>query len=513
MNALAFQIRLLQPVLAGQPNSGEANSNVSYPFIPGSMLRGALAACYSGGKLVDLSKDSQFGDLFLNGQVRFLNAYPIYPDGNIRMLPRPLSWFVKKADVQNQNAQVCDFALGDANPGETYKPPAGDFFCFLGSSVKLMTPEMNGIVHNASTDRNRKKEGSSQVYRYDTLSAGQVFGAAVLSESLEMLKQIKKLLETHDLVLGGSINGGYGRAEVLKPLYVDPDWSEDKGYPHTVSQINDVVYLTCLSDVIYRDQDGAVDFDLKTLAGQPPLKVYRRERMVGGYSRKWGLPAIQEWTVGAGSVFVFPAGCRAALEAKVESGVGERLAEGFGRIALDLQIAPIFNRSGMAVRKMVVHPLVNTLSPVSQNFAQTISNRRLQNELDHLLVQRVHQIAGSKTAFRQLPKPAQLARARQAARSAWQSGNLQLIKNHFKGLSELSLRTWKNATLGGEPLKEWILQRVDDPNIESFHVGAIAFAGVKADFTSKLRAQLIAQLIDGVLKQAVEYAKQEGGNA
>ena len=36
MNALLFQLRLLQPVLASQVGAGEENSTTTLPYIPGS---------------------------------------------------------------------------------------------------------------------------------------------------------------------------------------------------------------------------------------------------------------------------------------------------------------------------------------------------------------------------------------------------------------------------------------------------------------------------------------------
>ncbi len=512
MQAIEFRVHLVQPVLAGQPGSGEANSTVSYPFIPGSMLRGALVSCYSGGKGGDLDNDETFFDLFFSGKVRYLNAYLANPNGRARMLPRPLSWFVPKKDIHNLSVPVYDFAVDQPGDDQTFKPPEGDFYWLGSDAIQLATPRVEMVVHNASADRDRKREGASQVYRYDALAAGQVFSAVVTSAEDDYLKKIKDLLETHDLVLGGSLTGGYGRVEVLTPIDIDPDWREGENFRQSeVERSQTEVTLTCLSDVIVRSAQGEYDFDLATQAGRPPSRVFRRMRLVGGYSRKWGLPFYQDWAIVAGSVFVFPAECRANLEAVVQQGIGERLIEGFGRCALDLHRQAKLTRSRMAVAPLGSITDAAQLSPASQEYAEKIAVRKLRNVLDTALAKRIHELAGASTSFSGLPRPAQLSRARLAARAAWQTGELGLIQKHFAGLSVLSRRTWKDARLVGKPLEEWLLQRVEKPALETFNVGNIEFAGVKAKFGDRLRAQTVARLLEGVLGRAVEAAKKNGG--
>ena len=46
MKAIPYRLHLLEPVLVSQAESGEENSAVGLPFIPGSAIRGALVARY-----------------------------------------------------------------------------------------------------------------------------------------------------------------------------------------------------------------------------------------------------------------------------------------------------------------------------------------------------------------------------------------------------------------------------------------------------------------------------------
>ncbi|MDX9955153.1 MAG: CRISPR-associated RAMP protein Csx10, partial [Anaerolineae bacterium] len=81
MKALTYQLRLLEPVLVSQAETGEENSAIGLPFVPGSAVRGALAARYAQAHPQgDLAEDPATRALFLDGTVTFLNAYPA-PDG------------------------------------------------------------------------------------------------------------------------------------------------------------------------------------------------------------------------------------------------------------------------------------------------------------------------------------------------------------------------------------------------------------------------------------------------
>ena len=84
MSALVVTITTQQPLLAsaieGDPNSGE-----TFPYIPGSVLRGALIARYN--QPINLA-DATVKSLFFSNDVRFLHAYPLL-EHNQRAIPLP----------------------------------------------------------------------------------------------------------------------------------------------------------------------------------------------------------------------------------------------------------------------------------------------------------------------------------------------------------------------------------------------------------------------------------------
>ena len=87
MIALTYRLTLQEPVLATALD-GEPNSAVSYDYIPGSMIRGLVAAALTR-PTVDLAMTER--ELLFSGEVRYLHAYPARQN-SLRSLPAPHSW-------------------------------------------------------------------------------------------------------------------------------------------------------------------------------------------------------------------------------------------------------------------------------------------------------------------------------------------------------------------------------------------------------------------------------------
>ena len=515
MKALTFSLRLLEPVLATQPQSGEANSATSFSYIPGSMVRGAVIARYLDGRTMDAG-DATAQRLFFSGTVCYLNAYPAHPTDGERMLPRPLSWFVEKDDVDNPSAKIYDRAV-KAWDMDNPKLPRHPFVWRGLDAVQLGEVRMHVAVHTASDDRNRKEEGKSQVYRYEAIAAGEVLVGAIVADDERDLKLIEPLLEGA-FVLGGSHTAGYGRVEIgdVRPHPVD--WQEYSADQPSSGQ----VVVTLLSDAILRGESGQVGGDLVEPLGvtRPPKVAFRRMRLVGGFNRKWGLPLPQMWAVEAGSVFVYPEDAvdRTLLHKLVERGIGERVAEGFGRIAVDWHTQPtqaqdVFPKRGT--------PAIRTpnLSEESKSLARRMAARRVQVQLDRELVKQIGDLTSGPGAFQKLPSAAQLSRARLAARQAWMTGDLQVIIHHLDALKSAS-KEWDQARVRNAGLREWISQMVHLSEMdfkrqfnlsEGLPVVAGETAGMSPELWAELRAKTIARLIGGVLKQAVKHKKAEPG--
>lgn len=508
MKALTFLIRLIEPVLATQAQSGEPNSATAYSFIPGSMLRGAIIARYlKGGQMNAGDENNIARKLFFNGTVRYLNAYPARAGDDSRLLPRPSSWLVPKDEVDDVTATIYDDAVKKINLDKSLKPPKGDFCWRDEYGAQLGTPTMQITVHNASSNRSCKSEGESQVYRYDAIAARQVFSGVIISDDQTLLtEQIQPLLDAGKLVLGGSHTGGYGRVEITD-VNLDTDWLEYNS--DTVNELgSDQVILTCLSDVIWRSKNGQVDGDFSELVGEKPSKIFRRMRLVGGFNRKWGLPLQQAWAIEAGSVFVFSGTHKATLEGFIEDGIGERRAEGFGRIAVNWHTRHKLLQNKLPKRELPAFDLVK-LSRESEELAQRMADRRYLAELERVLARRISEFVGENT-FQGLPRPAQISRARLVALQAWQSGKLEVIKRHFDNSfkSKFTRLEWEGAKVGQRSLVDWILEQAKNKDAFNLITEIPTVAGVPAN-VAKWRDKTIARFIEGVLKQAVKVAKKK----
>jgi len=355
MIALQLSMRLVEPVLA-TGIEGDPNSAVSLSYIPGSAIRGAVIERYRQSrkdKQLDAAQEAE-QRLFFDGRTRFLNAHPLVQvdSRSARGLPAPLAW--RKEKGQNDR-KIFDFSVA-APPIQQTKSVTG-FYTIDGGSAYFADQPMQVSVHTQrDAQAGRPVSGSGAVFRFQALAAGRRFQSVILFQNEADLTLVQNLLERGDLLLGGARAAGYGRVQVEAMERLPEDWREP-GYDAMVGlQPYDnlsLVAMHCLSDILLRDENGQYTLDplpaLKkhlgsglTCLGQPSEsengeeRIFRKNHWVGGFNRKAALPLAQASALAAGSVFVLradePISGQALLDLE-ERGIGERKAEGFGRIA------------------------------------------------------------------------------------------------------------------------------------------------------------------------------------
>jgi len=506
MKAITYCLRLLEPVLVSQAESGEENSAIGLPFIPGSALRGALVDRYlRAHPSADLAIDKQARHLFFDSAVCFLNAYP-WREG-ARMLPRPMSWFAEKDVAGEHQGPVYDWAVDPDHPLEQPKPPSAGDFCYItDDSVVFYTPPRQVNVHISLEDPNRRGE-QNKVYRYDALAEGEVLAGAIVAEDEAALQKLMLLLIPGELHLGGAHLAGYGRVKV-EDVTVEPDWEE---YTLGDDPGDRRIIVTLLSDAILRDANGQVNGDLDaTVAaalGLPKLKherAYQRVRLVGGFNRKWSLPLPQTFALQAGSVFVYLAGAFSPMRLRQVAGlgIGERRAEGFGRLAVNWHSQPVLQR-----RKSGADFLpAPALSSESKQLARDMAQRRLRLLLDRRLVGAV-----SDVTLKRLPESTQLSRVRNAVQQALVQGDLVPITRHLKDLKG-ARDQFERARVGTTPMFRWIEERVNMQDVETRLLRGDPLpevAGQKAELTQALKVEYTGRLIDSVMKKAIKQKQRE----
>lgn len=341
MKVISYQLDLLEPTLLTAPG-GDPNTDESLDYIPGSVMRGALAHKYRRSTL----PLSDFSRLFLNGTTRFLNAYPAYEDE--RMLPVPAHWKRKKDPVtggEKEERRVYNISQTEL---KAIRSVGGPFMVVKDNLVYAKRLQHEVAVHNA---RNRDKgraipndpTNRSALFRYYALAAKQIFIGQILVEDKDADNLLSLL--NGNISLGGSNTAGYGLTHISHAREHKADEMREKpdSYAEIPAETPFFVYLT--SDAIVRHpktgQSGAylVEALTELLSGHD-LKVvnpYGRMGWVGGFNTFWGLPLPQMWSLMKGAVWQMKSNQTisvADVQRIEQRGIGDRRTEGFGALLL-----------------------------------------------------------------------------------------------------------------------------------------------------------------------------------
>lgn len=503
MKALTFSLHLLEPVVILDIENGDPDDNVSLSYIPGSVLRGCVIQSFRTSVSSLDAADPLFRRLFLDGTVRYLNAYPLV--GEQRALPTPLSW-QKFKDIDDEHT-ARDFCYSqDNHPRQRISEP----FCHLRSDengnglADLITPKRHLTIHTARDNRQKMtKDQPGAVFRYTSLAAGQTFGAAIVAEDIALLEQAQALLNKRlHWQVGKSRGAGYGRVE-LQDIKLETDWRE---YQPIGDENNDALTITLLSDAIVRDPEtGAETVDLARATGLDLTPKFIRTRLVGGFNRKWNLPTPQTRALHAGSVFTAPPSLEARLRELEASGIGERRAEGFGRIAVNwhrLEKVSVTKLSGQHSA-----PALSKDMPASHfELAKRMVERMARAELDKRLTAAVISL-GDKTQLNRL-RSSQISRIRLAAREMMRQNSGEPLRLQFdeqKGMKKNARDQFLRARIDGKFALDWLTQFAVDPKDVWRYIDTAklpTLANVRAELTPALATEYAARLIDGVLRHA-----------
>jgi len=294
-------------------------------------------------------------------------------------------------------------------------------------------------------------------------------------------------------------------------------------------ELEDKLIVTLQSDVLLRDARGQFTVDpelLREVLGRhlrvelEPEGAFLGAEIVAGFNRKWRLPLPQALAVRMGSVLIFKdPGCdRAWLDDLEARGIGERRAEGFGRI--------VFNRQH-ATKLIVAETPKKRSRPVeisdteAYDLAKLMVNRMLRQRLDEELL-----AAANKVKIINPPSNAQIASLRgpvleELCKATPDTSKLcQFIASiEARGSAR---RQFERSTVDGVPLLRWLKRllrcgsegawTMDDNEWKGWlHMSKIErgtkIGGVSAEIGDNLRLEYILRLIDLVLAQA---AKQRG---
>lgn len=329
---IRVEVRAEQPLhLGSQLDAGWLTD--MHRFVPGSVLRGALAAIWLAEHLPpkpDTTGNVAFQRLF-EGRVRF---GPLYPSDDAL---RPLSVFgCKYADDDACRGFTHDAAFAGAAP--TNCP-------VCGSPVEASKGHVDGarvVEHTRVQLDERERAEDGQLYTRRALPAGtQLTGLIDGDPGTELAWLVKSDRSVRF--------GGRRSTSGLATLSAGPEAPPTSFTGFLADQQRLVVRL--LAPGIFVDTLGRPSWlpDLDALSetlGVPAVidAAFARPTVVSGWHAVSNLPKPRDFAVAAGSVFVlrFDAGLpdHAGLQRLWHAGLGLRRAEGNGWITLQRWTAP-----------------------------------------------------------------------------------------------------------------------------------------------------------------------------
>ncbi|MBW4603976.1 MAG: hypothetical protein KME29_31530 [Calothrix sp. FI2-JRJ7] len=528
MKVITFLLHTKQPILVTS-FQGDPNSDVSFSYIPGSVIRGLLISRYLQGcglgKNDDILALPDVKRLFFSGESRYLNAYLYSQEKDKRTLPVPLSWLKIKDDKYSRYGEmnVYDFSYRRHNENLSYKSLDEGFCCIVDDDRDIILYQ-EGRHINIHNMRNRKKgkgiDGSGAVFRYDALLAGQTFQAAIICDNSDDVEKIKPLLEPSQVWLGGSQSAGYGYIEIDNVEEFD-NWSE-LGIDASLRGGRKLLRVTLLSDLILLDKWGHYivnpEAELVTELLQEYLDVglelqdsYTSTVLVGGFNRKWGLPLPQVPAFASGSVFVFSYSGELKAEKILNlenRGIGERRVDGFGRVAINwLEELPYFIAKLLDNDVELEEAKLEAKSE-DQNIAVKMAERLLAQKLDRLLLEKVDSLYFNPCRLTN----SQLSRLMIVAQQSLTEKTKSLVLELLKKLPRNANSQFEDSKLDGVSFKRKIIEWLDNPSswIDSQHLQvSIAGEGAASEVVEKLKLEYTLRLIIAIAKQATKDKKYE----
>ncbi len=431
MKALVFTITTRQPVLAnaleGDPNSGE-----TYPYIPGSLIRGAIIARFQ--QQLDL-KDPETHTLFFSNNVRFLHAYPVQ-DGQ-RAVPLPVN--IKPAQTTQKQAQQQKREKHD--PSEWLIP-----------NQKFATTRHLNIHTTRNRAKGRSTRDAGAVYRYVSIAPHQDFQAVIVGDE-PMLNHLKTIIDRliaqqPTLWMGGARSAGYGEVHWHDVNWCDT-WREIEATIPTTKTT-----MTLLSDAILRDSDGqyarSLTGDVVGLNGATLNLTASNIKytVIGGFNRKWGLPLPQTPALAAGSVLVWNNAMQKDIENIEAEGIGERRNEGYGRVTFaDLQTDRATAESTERQSNTIPMPTIPHFASEGSAILTTMSQRLIRQAFEQALVRliRYYQIKDDRSA-----RNSQLGRVERWARRLLDQPTAQQLAElhtHLQTLAQPTRQFLRRARL------------------------------------------------------------------
>ncbi|MGB3266169.1 MAG: CRISPR-associated protein Csx10 [Microcoleus sp.] len=519
MKTITLTLKSQQPILATS-FQGDPNSDVSYSYIPGSMIRGAIVGRYMRQhhlSELDLTNEKVKRLFFDANTTRYLNAYFLsYEKQPQRTLPLPLCWFKDKGEelTDDSSITVYDFSIDRGDDPETPKSVGEYFWTKERGVVKLYNEKRRINIHNfRDRQKGRSTDNQGEIFRYDALDAGQKFQSVILCEDEDVITIQMLLVTEPNIWLGGSQSAGYGHTKIIDLKILD-NWNEI-GIPAEDRENGESLSITLLSDTLLRNECGqpvadpmlikqAVE-EVLNISLPEPSNIFAGSTLIGGFNRKWGLPLPQVPAFTAGTAIVFKGVeiNESQIQQLEAQGIGEKREDGFGRIAVNWLQDEKFTVS-------LAKPSSSSTSlkkEGSRFLAEQMAQRLLEQKLEQYLQKEVEPLS-----LQEGISNSQLSRLQSVARQGLSNGDFSLVISLLNNLPSKAKNQFERTKIGDksfrQQLDEWLSNPTDWINgIE------VRIADIERKFDDdraredKLAEKYTLRLIMAVAKKATKEKK------
>ncbi len=335
MQKLTYRITTQSPVLIAE-SSGDTNMVAAADHISGSAVYGCLAnryiQKYSLGNTAHT--DNTFYRWFLKGGICFSTAYIVSKNKHGEIYPNyPIPLSVHKLKKEEKEIFDLLFAVDDLD--KQTNSIAG-FGRLQGESLYQQAVKKSlNFHHQRDLETGVVREG--MIFNYESIDAEQIFEGSIYGSDEDLREFVSMFGNKYTIHLGRSRNAQYGMAR----LEIVP---ENPAKIQKIALHSGDVSLTLLSNAVIYNENGFSTTDISILQkglgdGIAIKRAFIKTGDVEGFVSIWKLRRPSERCLLAGSCFLLGVdeGARGRLEELQREGIGERRAEGFGRIAIGMQ--------------------------------------------------------------------------------------------------------------------------------------------------------------------------------
>lgn len=354
MKRIDYLITVKDPVIFAE-KSGDNVLFATKKYIPGSAVRGALAASYIDAKIkkaAEAYKNEEFYELFLSGRVKFLPAYPVSSPSFCAAMPIVLPLSIMKIKVKEPDKpEIVDLANGK-KPGAGYKKLTG--FALYDKEQAILKKQDTTTKVEFHMSRHEDKErlaGRSidgKIFNYEYIEPEQCFQGSIIIDDSAAADKLQGLMSNiTELRLGRSKYAQYGlcslnykegslNSELLRKQISEAEENKQK------------IYLCTLTPYIpfgdWQRADAAAKELLEAIEAacgnglrlrKQNLSIFSNIENVDGFVGVWKAKKPTEKAVSAGSLFELVKEAGAwdfeKLQECLAKGFGKNTVEGFGQ--------------------------------------------------------------------------------------------------------------------------------------------------------------------------------------